>query len=118
MAGVEVATGGFNGAVPWFFIEPRVRVVGSRRRGGVRLDGGALLRLAKRATDNKRPVVEDPSGEALYGAGIYAGVQTLESGSGGWTLVASLQAQHITSRAAGTSGAGTASFRVTFGRFF
>ena len=117
-AGIEIAGGGIGGAVPWFFIEPRVRLVGSRRRGGIRLDSGVLLRLAKRARDNKRPVAQDPSGEALDGVGIYAGVQTLESGSGGWGLVASLQAQHISSRASGSSGADTKSFRVTFGRFF
>jgi hypothetical protein len=118
IAGLELATGGIGGTVPWLYMEPRVRFVGSRRPGGVRVDGGALLRLAVRATSSKLTVAQDPSGTALDGIGIYAGVQTMEAGGGGWTLVASLQAQHLSSRASGSSGADTKAFRITFGRFF
>jgi hypothetical protein len=116
--GVESDDGGLDGRIAYLYVEPRVRVIGGRRPGRPTIDAGVLLRFAGRITEQTGTVVEDPSGPTTYGVGLYAGAQYWESGGGGWTIAGSVHLQQITSRAEGSSGAGTTVAQLTVGRFF
>ena len=118
MVGIDWETGGAEFRTKYLYTEPRIRALETQLANGVRLEAGISMRYGKRLAEPVKADTVERVGTALYSLGGYAGLQLRERTIGTWTLLASLNAQHVTGRSDKANGAGTTAFRVSLGKFF
>lgn len=121
VVGLDWETGGGEFRMKYLYAEPRIRVVEKHVGAGINFETGIAMRYGQRLVAPTKPDSLDRMGDALYSIGAYVGVQLPEGPRARgpvWTVLATINAQHVQGRSDEANGAGTTAFRVSVGRFF
>lgn len=118
LLGIDWETGGAEFRTKWMYTDPRIRVLERPLANGVRVEAGISMRFANRLSEPMKADTIERIGTSMYSVGGYAGLQLRERTIGTWTLLATMNAQHVSGRNDKATGAGTTAFRLTLGKFF
>ncbi|HWA40042.1 MAG TPA: hypothetical protein VG712_00425 [Gemmatimonadales bacterium] len=118
IVGLDWETGGAEFRTKWMYTDPRIRVVQQQLANGVRVEAGISMRYGQRLAEPTKADTVERIGTSMYSVGGYAGLQLRERTIGTWTILATMNAQHVSGRNDKANGAGTTAFRLTLGKFF
>lgn len=121
VVGLDWETGGSEFRMKYLYAEPRIRLLERHVGARINFETGVAMRYGQRLVAPTKPDTLDRMGNALYSIGAYAGFQLPEGPKAGgpvWTVLATINAQHVQGRTDEANGAGTTVLRVTVGRFF
>lgn len=116
--GLDWETGGAEFRTNWVYTDPRIRVLERELANGARIEAGISMRYGQRLAEPIKPDSVEHIGISMYSVGAYAGLQLHERTIGTWTILATMNAQHVGGRNDKAPGAGTSVFRLTLGKFF